>query len=111
MPDRDDEKSDKRFADTLRSRGALRECAACGEGTWVLMPDPEVPGVLGPKFSYVIPASSGAGVVIRSQRQGDIPVRVLICQNCGHVRMHSSALLENLARGDNRPLGDADDEL
>ena len=63
----------------LESLGASPICPYCGKSKWTLPPE----AALIPQWTNVFPAPG-------------VPATVLICVNCGNIRMHALGILNML---------------
>ncbi len=72
------------------SRGAKAECPVCGhDGDWLPNEGDEDVQLVGTRSGKIVPAA------------------VMICDNCGFIRLHSTAYIENrVTRDHERPSGD-----
>jgi predicted RNA-binding Zn-ribbon protein involved in translation (DUF1610 family) len=73
----------------FKSRGAKNKCPICGfDGEW-------------------LPAEGDDDVVMAGSSGRTVPAAVLICDNCGFIRLHSTQLIRNRVTRDHvRPSGD-----
>jgi predicted RNA-binding Zn-ribbon protein involved in translation (DUF1610 family) len=71
----------RELANRLGSRGAAKECPACGE-------DLEVIGQSG----YALEALTDGGNIDRTQA---LKLAALVCSNCGCVRLHALRALSD----------------
>jgi hypothetical protein len=94
----------ERVADLLQARGARGECPVCGENRW------ESVGELA-NLMVSLPLSTPGGQMVQAGVQGrmyqqGISCYVLVCGNCGFVRLHSAGMIEEdeaSARGGGSP--------
>lgn len=88
----------------LLAKKATLSCSACGQGAgWTALEARDLKGVAG----LGIFSTSGDFSIPMPY----IPVIVLICNNCGYIRLHSKPAVENFLAGSNAPISKpADDE-
>lgn len=72
----------------MKKKKATPVCLYCGSNNWAFLPE----AALVPQWTNILPAPG-------------IPVAVMICNNCGNVRMHALGALDLLPKeekeGDN----------
>ncbi len=68
----------------LPKRNAQGPCEACGENAWTL--------VGGPGWSVTLPMIDGQGTIPSAPPH--VPVYALVCNNCGHLRLHAKRVVD-----------------
>ncbi|WP_397586654.1 hypothetical protein [Sphingobium fuliginis] len=68
----------QKFLDFLQARGASATCSSCGKNNWNVPTDQSL--------TLALPINQSGTF---SMPPPSVPVRILICGNCGFVRMHA----------------------
>lgn len=74
------------FLDFLQRQGASANCASCGKNDWNVPTDNAL--------TLALPINQGSNFTMPPP---SVPVRIMICANCGFVRMHAVGAVDPAA--------------